>query len=190
MILVVRREGKLLRRYVHLGTGNYHLVTARLYTDYGLLTCDNTIGVDVQKIFHQLTAPGRPGKLKKLLQSPFTLHRTILELIRRESRVARTGKSGRIIAKMNSLSEVQAIDALHEASCAGVKIDLIDRVETYCLIEDKRLRKRVLKEGLNNYLADNTRAWVLKSDGSYVRTRPGAVRGRDAQLSLLDNLGR
>ena len=247
MILVVRREGKLLRRYVHLGTGNYHLVTARLYTDYGLLTCDNTIGVDVQKIFHQLTAPGRPGKLKKLLQSPFTLHRTILELIRRESRVARTGKSGRIIAKMNSLSEVQAIDALYEASCAGVKIDLIvkgvcalkpgvpwisenirvrsivgrflehtrvfyfqkdgaqelyissaewmgrnffNRVETCCLIEDKRLRKRVLKEGLNNYLADNTRAWVLKSDGSYVRTRPGAVRGRDAQLSLLDNLGR
>ena len=245
MILVVRREGKLLRRYVHLGTGNYHLVTARLYTDYGLLTCDNTIGVDVQKIFHQLTAPGRPGKLKKLLQSPFTLHRTILEMIGRETKLAQAGKAGRIIAKMNSLSEVQTIDALYEASCAGVKIDLIvrgvcalkpgvpeisenirvrsivgrflehsrvfffqndgaqelylssadwmgrnffNRVETCCLIEDKRLRKRVLKEGLNNYLADNTRAWMLKSDGSYVRTRPGTSRGRDAQLNLLDNL--
>ena len=245
MILVVRREGKLLRRYVHLGTGNYHLVTARLYTDYGLLTCDNTIGVDVQKIFHQLTAPGRPGKLKKLLQSPFTLHRTILEMIGRETKLAQAGKAGRIIAKMNSLSEVQTIDALYEASCAGVKIDLIvrgvcalkpgvpeisenirvrsivgrflehsrvfffqndgaqelylssadwmgrnffNRVETCCLIEDKRLRKRVLKEGFNNYLADNTRAWMLKSDGSYVRTRPGTSRGRDAQLNLLDNL--
>ena len=70
MILVVRREGKLLRRYVHLGTGNYHPSTARLYTDYGLFTCDNAFGVDVQKIFHQLTAPGRPGKLKKMLAVP------------------------------------------------------------------------------------------------------------------------
>lgn len=245
MILVVRREGKQLRRYVHLGTGNYHPQTARLYTDYGLFTCDNTFGVDVQKIFHQLTAPGRAGKLKKLLQSPFTMHRSIIEFIERETRNAHAGKPARIIAKMNALIEVQVINALYEASCAGVRIDLIvrgvcalrpgvpnisenirvrsvvgrflehtrvfcfhndgaqevylssadwmgrnffNRVEICFEIEDKRLRTRIIKEGLNNYLNDNTRAWVLKSDGTYARTKPGSARVRDAQQHLLDTL--
>lgn len=245
MILVVRREGKLLRRYVHLGTGNYHERTARQYTDYGLFTSDNTVGVDVQKIFHQLTAPGRPGKLKKLLQSPFTLHKTVLELINREAEFARAGKTARIIVKMNSLSEVQTIDALYEASQAGVKIDLIirgvcalrpgiegisenirvrsiigrflehsrvfyfqnggaaevylssadwmgrnffNRIESAFLVEDKRLHQRVFKESLNSYLADNTRAWLLRSDGTYAPSKPGAGRIRDAQQELLDNL--
>ena len=75
MSMVIRREGRVLRRYVHLGTGNYHARTARAYTDYGLFTCDKAIGEDVHKVFQQLTAMGRPGRLKKLLQSPFTLHR-------------------------------------------------------------------------------------------------------------------
>jgi polyphosphate kinase len=93
MILVVRREGKQLRRYVHLGTGNYHARTARQYTDYGLFTCDNTIGVDVQKIFQQLTAPaGRAGKLKKLLQAPFTMHKSH-RLIDREAACARRARA-------------------------------------------------------------------------------------------------
>ena len=127
MILVVRREGKLLKRYVHLGTGNYHPKTSRLYTDYGLFTCDTSIGMDVQKLFHQITAPGRAGKLKKLYQSPFTLHRSVLEMIRHETDIARAGGTGRIMAKMNALVEVQVIKALYEASAAGVQIDLIVR---------------------------------------------------------------
>jgi len=246
MILVVRREGKQLRRYVHLGTGNYHPRTARLYTDYGLLTSDNTIGVDVQKIFHQLTAPGRVGKLKKLLQSPFTMHRTVLELINREAAHAAAGKPARVIAKMNSLSEVQTIDALYGASSAGARVDLIvrgicalrpgiegvssnirvrsivgrflehsrvfyfhndghpeiylssadwmgrnffNRIETAVLVEDKRLHQRILKETFNNYLADNARAWTLRSDGTYTRvTRSASARSRDAQQTLLDSL--
>jgi polyphosphate kinase len=127
MILVVRREGKRLRRYVHLGTGNYHARTARLYTDYGLLSCDTQIGEDVHKIFQQLTALGWAVRLKKLLQSPFTLHKTVLDYIRREMDFARRGQPARIIAKMNALYEVQVIQALYEASQAGVKIELIVR---------------------------------------------------------------
>ncbi len=246
MILVVRREGKLLRRYVHLGTGNYHPSTARLYTDYGLFTCDNAFGVDVQKIFHQLTAPGRPGKLKKMLQSPFTMHKAMVECIEREAENALAGKPARIIAKMNALIEVQVIKALYEASRAGVKIDLIvrgvcalrpgienvseniqvrsivgrflehtrvfyfynggledvylssadwmgrnffNRVESCFLVEDRRLRDRIIKQGLNLYLSDNVRAWVLRSDGTYVRVKPGSARPRDAQQILLERLG-
>ncbi len=127
MVLVVRREGRQLKRYVHLGTGNYHARTARLYTDYGLITDDPAIGEDVHKIFQQLTAPGRAGRLKKLLQSPFTLHKTILDFVRRETDLAKKGKAARIIAKMNALYEPQVIQALYEASQAGVKIDLIIR---------------------------------------------------------------
>jgi polyphosphate kinase len=127
MILIVRREGRQLKRYVHLGTGNYHARTARIYTDYGLLTSDADIGEDVHKIFQQLTAPGKASKLKKILQSPFTLHKSMLEFIRREIEFARAGKPARIIAKMNAIVEDEIIQTLYEASGAGVKIDLIVR---------------------------------------------------------------
>ncbi len=127
MILVVRREGRSLRRYVHLGTGNYHARTARLYTDYGLLTSDKAIGEDVNKLFHQLTGLGRAGRLKKLLQSPFTLHKGILTYIDKEISLVNEGKKGWIIAKMNALVDPEIIIALYRASQAGVKIDLIVR---------------------------------------------------------------
>jgi polyphosphate kinase len=127
MTLVVRREGKRLRRYAHLGTGNYHSRTARVYTDYGLLTCAKDIADDVHKVFQQLTGLGRAIKLRKLLQAPFTLQKTLLELITREAECARAGKPAQIIAKMNALDNPQIILALYEASQAGVKIDLIVR---------------------------------------------------------------
>lgn len=127
MSMVIRREGRVLRRYVHLGTGNYHARTARVYTDYGLFTCDKGIGEDVQKIFQQLTAMGRPGRLKKLLQSPFTLHRSVLDLIAHEAEQASKGQRARVMAKMNALIDPQVIQALYRASQAGVKIDLIVR---------------------------------------------------------------
>jgi len=127
MSMVIRREGRQLRRYVHLGTGNYHARTARLYTDYGLFTCDKAIGEDVQKVFQQLTAMGRPGRLKKLLQSPFTLHRSVLDLIAHEADQASKGHFARVMAKMNALIDPQVIQALYRASQAGVKIDLIVR---------------------------------------------------------------
>jgi polyphosphate kinase len=127
MIMVVRREAKKLRRYVHLGTGNYHARTARLYADYGLFTCDQDIGEDVHKMFMQLTSLGRGAKLKRLLQAPFTLHECMINHIKREADNARQGKPAHIIAKVNALTEPKIIRALYEASMAGVKIDLIVR---------------------------------------------------------------
>src|SRR5690606_23479478 len=119
-------NGKL-RRYCHLGTGNYHPNTARTYTDYGLFTCDEAIGEDLHELFLQLTSPTRVATLQKVLQSPFTLHHSLLEKTKREIAQVRAGKSGRIIAKMNSLIEPQIIQALYQAATAGVKVDLIVR---------------------------------------------------------------
>ena len=124
MILVVRRETEGIRRYCHLGTGNYHWQTARAYTDYGLLTANETIGLDVHEIFLQLTSLTRTPQLRLLLQSPFTLHARLLELIRGE---AARGSAGRIVARMNALTEPQVIEALHEASRAGTPVDLVVR---------------------------------------------------------------
>lgn len=127
MILVVRREDQKLRHYVHLGTGNYHHITSRFYTDFGLFTCRPAIGRDVTKIFQQLTSLGNTNDLEVVLQSPFTLHSGMLERIAREADNARQDKPARIIAKMNGLQEKQIIDALYAASQAGVQIDLIVR---------------------------------------------------------------
>ena len=127
MSMVVRRESDGLRRYCHLGTGNYHPRTARGYTDYSLFTCDPDIGQDVHELFLQLTSLTQTPRLTKLLQSPFGLHAAIVEKIDREAQHARAGRPGRIIAKMNSLVDPQVIEALYHASRAGVQIDLIVR---------------------------------------------------------------
>jgi polyphosphate kinase len=127
LIMVVRREEGHLRRYCHVGTGNYHLKTARAYTDYGLFTCDEAIGEDLHELFLQLTSLTQVPRLRKLLQSPFALHGSLIEKISREAEHARQGRKARIIAKMNALIEPQIIQALYEASGAGVSIDLIVR---------------------------------------------------------------
>jgi polyphosphate kinase len=127
MLLIVRREGRKLRRYVHMGTGNYHSGTARVYTDFGLLTADADIGSDVHQIFQQISGLAPVIKLKRLLQSPFTLHAGVLKRIDRETKHAQAGKPARIVAKMNALNEPQVIRALYQASQAGVQIDLIVR---------------------------------------------------------------
>jgi len=127
MLLVVRKEGNRLRRYVHLGTGNYHTLTTRHYTDFGLLSADPSLGEDVHRLFMQLTGMGRASRMHKLLQSPFSLHRGMLERIALEAENARQGGKGRIIAKMNGLEDPEIIRSLYEASQAGVKIDLIVR---------------------------------------------------------------
>lgn len=127
MLMVVRREEGLLKRYVHLGTGNYHPRTARLYTDFGLMTCNDQIASDVNDIFVQLTGLGRASKLKLLAQSPFSLHSLVMQSIEREIAHAHAGRPAQIIAKMNALLEPQVITALYRASQAGVKIQLIVR---------------------------------------------------------------
>ncbi len=127
MSMVVRRESDGLRRYCHLGTGNYHPRTARGYTDYSLFTCDPVIGQDVHELFLQLTSLTQTPRLTRLLQSPFGLHAAMVEKIDREALHAGAGRPGRIIAKMNSLVDPKVIEALYHASRAGVQIDLIVR---------------------------------------------------------------
>src|SRR5579862_2994219 len=127
LTLVVRREAGGIRRYCHLGTGNYHPRTARQYTDYGLFTCDDDIGQDVHELFLQLTSLTQTPKLNRLTQSPFGMHEMVLGKLAREAEHAREGRPARVIAKMNALVDPQAIEALYRASRAGVKIDLIVR---------------------------------------------------------------
>ncbi|RLL55520.1 polyphosphate kinase 1 [Mariprofundus sp. EBB-1] len=127
MMLIVRREGRKLCRYVHLGTGNYHTITTHFYTDFGMLSCAPDLGEDVHRVFQQLTGMGRVSKLKTMLQSPFSLHSGLIERIGLEAANAKVYGKGRIIAKMNGLEEPEMIRALYKASQAGVKIDLIVR---------------------------------------------------------------
>ena len=127
LAMAVRREPGGIRRYCHLGTGNYHPRTARQYTDYGLFTCDDEVGQDVHELFLQLTSLTRTPRLKRLIQSPFGLHEALIAKLEREATHARAGRPARVILKMNALVEQQSIEALYRASRAGVGIDLIVR---------------------------------------------------------------
>jgi len=243
LALVVRREEGRLRRYCHLGTGNYHSRTAMLYTDFGMLSCNEDICADVNDVFMQLTSLGKAGKLRHLWQSPFTLHTQLIAAIRRETEQAKAGKKSGIVAKMNALLEPEIIAELYEASQAGVRVDLIirgvcalrpgvpglsenirvrsiigrflehhriyyfessdalylasadwmdrnffRRIEVAFPLLDTKLKKRVIEEGLKKYLADNTQAWEMRSDGHYERLRPARGAARSAQLELLSEL--
>jgi polyphosphate kinase len=224
MAMVVRREEDRLRRYVHLSTGNYHQRTARFYTDFGLLTANEEICEDVNDLFAQLTGLGKASKLRHLWQSPFTLHQKLIKAINNEAEHARAGKKAHIIAKMNALLDPEIIQALYEASNAGVEIDLIvrgvcalrpgvagvsenirvrsivgrflehsrifyfyndkaedlylasadwmsrnffRRIEACFPLLDPKLKKRVIKEGLQPYLKDNSNAWEMLPEGKY-----------------------
>ena len=247
MALVVRREEGALRRYAHLGTGNYHPRTARLYTDFGLFTCNEAVCADINHVFVQLTGLGRAGKLTHLWQAPFTLHQQVLAHIQGEIAHARDGRGGRIVAKMNALLEPTVIEALYAASQAGVKIDLVvrgvcalrpgvpglsdnirvrsvigrflehtrifyfenhgdpvvylssadwmhrnlfRRIEVAFPVLDPKLKKRVLKEGLEPYLRDNCQSWEMTADGSYIRRERARTKPYSAQLVLLDALAK
>jgi len=243
MLLVARREESKLRYYVHLGTGNYHPKTTMLYTDYGLMTSDREIGEDVYRVFLQLSSLGKSSKMSCLLYAPFTLHKGMVQRIRKEKQNAEQGKPARIIAKMNSLYEEELTNELYAAARAGVKISLIvrgvcqlrpgmeglsdnievrsivgrllehsrvfyfenggdpevycssadwmirnmfHRVETCFPIQHKKIRDRII-EDLEVYLADNTHAWILQSDGSYQHLQPkGGDEAVDSQAVLLD----
>jgi len=127
MLLVIRREKEGLKRYVHVGTGNYHTTTARTYTDISLLTDDSSTATDINKIFQQLTGLGQVLNLNCIVQAPFTLHEFVVSRIADETQIALGGGTGRIIARMNSLVDPGVVNALYKASQAGVKIELIVR---------------------------------------------------------------
>ena len=226
--LVVRQEKEKIRRYVHIGTGNYNPKTAKIYTDLGLLSCREELGADLTDLFNFLTGYSRQKSYRKLLVAPVSLRERMIELINREAENCRKGKTGRIVAKMNSLVDQQIIQTLYEASQAGVEIDLI--VRGICCLRPKlskisenirvisiigrflehsrifyfhndgkeeiyigsadwmtrNLSRRVeavtpiespeifsdLQEILGVMLADNRKAWELKSDGVYVQRKP------------------
>ena len=242
LALVIRREEGDLRLYAHLGTGNYHPTTTKLYTDFGLLTANPLLTVEVNEIFIHLTSLTKPKGLQHLWLAPFDLQREMIRAIRNEARIARLGRPGRIIAKMNALVDESVIRALYAASSDGVKIDLIvrgacslrpgvpglsknirvfsivgrflehsrifyfrndlahdvylssadwmnrnlfRRIEVAFPVLDAALKRRVLREGLEPYLKDNTNAWVLGPDGSYTQRR---ARGKQAPFSAQQHL--
>src|SRR5690606_8673649 len=127
VMLVVRREGGAMRRYVHIGTGNYNLKTSRIYTDFGLFTSDPDLAADLTDLFNVLTGFGAPAGYRKLIVAPGGMRKRFLELIEREIEHVAAGREGRILAKMNSLVDPEIISALYSASRAGVQIDLVVR---------------------------------------------------------------
>jgi len=166
LIMVVRRERGKLRRYCHLGTGNYHPNTARVYTDYGLFTCDPAMGEDLHELFLQLTSPTRVATMQKILQSPFTLHDALIEKTRREMKFAHQGKPARIIAKMNALIEPQIIQTLYQASMAGVKIDLI--VRGICALRPgvRGLSDNITVRSIVGRFLEHSRVFYFHNDGN------------------------
>jgi polyphosphate kinase len=162
MILIVRREEGRLRRYVHLGTGNYHAGNARLYTDYSFMTCDESISDDVNKLFQQLTGMGKALKIKKLFHAPFTLHTRLLALVDRE---AELGAQGRIIFKFNALTERELIKALYRASQAGVKIDLIIRGVCCLRPEVPGLSDNIRVRSIIGRFLEHTRVYYFGNNG-------------------------
>ena len=165
LVMVVRREEKGLRRYCHLGTGNYHTKTARLYTDYGLLTADESIGEDIHEIFLQLTGLTQVPKLRKLLHAPFSLHQALLAKIEREAEHARAHKPARIIAKLNALTEPTVIQALYKASRAGVDIELIIR-GVCCLRPGVRgVSERIKVRSIVGRFLEHSRVYYFENAG-------------------------
>ena len=245
--LVIRREEAGLRFYAHLGTGNYHLTTTRLYTDFGLLTAHQEMGNEVNEVFIHLTSLTKPHTLKHLWLAPFALQSEIIKAIRNEAKIAKSGRPGRIIVKVNALVDESVIRALYAASHDGVKIDLIvrgactlrpgvpglsenikvrsiigrflehsriyyfrndlqhdvylasadwmsrnlfRRIEVAFPVLDKALKKRVITEGLNPYLKDNSNAWELDPNGHYQRRKTrGKQVVQSAQQHLMGLLG-
>ena len=166
MLLIVRREGRRkLVRYTHLGTGNYHAGTSRAYTDFGLITADPEIGSDVHQIFQQISGLAPAIKLKRLLQSPFTLHAGVLKRIDRETTLANAGKPGRIIAKMNALNEPQVIRALYQASQAGVRIDLIVRGACTLRPGMSGISDNIRVRSIVGRFLEHSRVWWFGNDG-------------------------
>ncbi|MGO4381954.1 polyphosphate kinase 1 [Pseudoduganella sp. RAF19] len=245
--LVIRRDEGGLCYYAHLGTGNYHPSTTKLYTDFGLLTADPAMGRDVNEVFMHLTSLAKPQKLSNIWLAPFSLQSEIIKAIKNEQKIAKSGRPARIIAKINALTDEPVIRALYAASKDGVKIDLIvrgacmlkpgvpglsenikvrsiigrflehsriyyfrndlahdiylasadwmnrnllRRIEVAFPILDRNLKRRILAEGLNPYLKDNSNAWELEPDGHYQRRKArGKQKAFSAQQHLMETLG-
>lgn len=165
--LVVRREEDGIRRYVHLGTGNYNDATAKLYTDIGLLTCSEDIGEDATAVFNMLSGYSEPLVWNKLSLAPLWLKDKFLYLIGRETRYAREGRPARIIAKINSLCDKDIIAALYEASAAGVKIDLIVRGVCCLRTGIKGVSENITVRSVVGNFLEHSRIFYFENDERY-----------------------
>jgi polyphosphate kinase len=242
VIMVVRKEGDGIRRYLHLGTGNYNAVTSRIYEDFGIFTCDDDMAADVTDLFNYLTGYSTKQNYRKLLVAPVNLRSELEKLVLREIEHARAGRAAHLIFKVNSVVDPQFIALLYDASTAGVKVDLLvrgmcclrpgikgvsenisvisivgrylehsriyyfhnngkeeiymgsadlmtrnydHRVEVMFPLENPEQIKFLRHGMLEIYLNDNTRARVMKPDGTYVRLKPpGEGKAVDVQLWL------
>ena len=165
MLLIVRREQGVLCRYTHLSTGNYHQATSRLYTDIGLMTRSPGIGEDVARVFQQLCSFGPVLGLQHLLGSPFSLHQGLLALVEREIGHAQAGRSARVVARMNALTEPSMIEALYRASCAGVDIDLV--VRGCCMLRPglPGISERIRVRSVLGQLLEHSRVYWFANGG-------------------------
>jgi polyphosphate kinase len=163
--LVVRKEGDGIRRYVHIGTGNYNTRTARIYTDLGLITCDEAISADITELFNTLTGYSRQRDYRRLVVAPVNMRERVLGMIRRETDHARAGHGGRIIAKMNALVDAQIIEALYEASQAGVEVDLI--IRGICCLRPRveGLSDRIRVISIIGRFLEHSRIWMFGNAG-------------------------
>jgi polyphosphate kinase len=164
--LVVRREADGIRRYIHLGSGNYNSRTARLYTDVGLLTCSPSIGADVSDLFNSLTGYSRQRLYRKLFVAPISMRSRFVELIAREAEHAEAGRPARIVGKMNALVDAEVIDALYRASQAGVEIDLI--VRGICCLRPQLpgVSDRIRVISIIGRFLEHSRLWHFANDGA------------------------
>ena len=186
--LVVRLEEEGIRRYVHLGTGNYNDATAKLYTDIGLLTCSQGIGEDATAVFNMLSGYSEPLHWDKLSLAPLWLRNKFLELIAREKDNALSGKEGRIIAKMNSLCDKEIIDALYDASRAGVKIELI--VRGICCIKSgiPGISENITVRSIIGEFLEHSRIYYFWNDGKeevYCSSADWMPRNLDRRVEIL-----
>ncbi|MGP4969728.1 polyphosphate kinase 1 [Psychrobacter aquimaris] len=165
LMLIVRREDDRIRRYVHLGTGNYHAANAKVYTDYGLFSADPNISEDVHNIFQELTGMGKPANLKKLLHAPFTLHDKLISFIDDEIAHAKAGKRAHIIVKVNALTERRLISKLYDASQAGVKIELILRSMCCLRPQVKGLSENITVRSVIGRFLEHTRVYYFYNSG-------------------------
>lgn len=186
--LVVRREEDGIRRYIHLGTGNYNDSTAKLYTDCGIFTCSEAIGEDATAVFNMLSGYSEPSSWNKLVIAPIWLRNKFLKLIRRETEHAKSGREGRIIAKMNSVCDQEIIAALYEASAAGVQTDLI--VRGICCLKtgipgiSENIRVRSI---VGNFL-EHSRIFYFYNDGEekiYMGSADWMPRNLDRRVEIL-----
>lgn len=186
--LIVRREEDGIRRYVHLGTGNYNDSTARLYTDCGLLTCHPLIGEDATAVFNMLSGYSEPPTWNKLALAPLWLRSRVIKMIRRETAHAREGRPAHIIAKMNSLCDKEVIATLYEASCAGVKIELV--VRGICCLKAgvPGLSENISVHSIvGNYL-EHARIFYFENDGSqevYMGSADWMPRNLDKRVEIM-----